>query len=157
PDYKEVTESPEELDHLRRRYSALLSMCDRSLGRVLDAMDAHDLWEDTMLIVCTDHGLLLGEHDWLGKNVPPFYDETIHLPLFVWDPRSRVAGERRDHVVQTIDIGPTLLDLFDVPATADMQGESLSCVITDGPPMREAAMFGIHGGHANVTDGRFVY
>ncbi|ATG50104.1 sulfatase [Brachybacterium vulturis] len=157
PDYKEVTETPEELAHLRRRYSALLSMCDRSLGRVLDAMDTHDLWEDTMLIVCTDHGLLLGEHDWLGKNVPPFFDETIHLPLFVWDPRSRVADARRDHVVQTIDIGPTLLDLFDVPATPDMQGESLASVITDGPPMREAAMFGIHGGHANVTDGRYVY
>ncbi|ASK66181.1 sulfatase [Brachybacterium avium] len=157
PDYKEVTETPEELAHLRRRYSALLSMCDQSLGRVLDAMDTHDLWEDTMLIVCTDHGLLLGEHDWLGKNVPPFYDETIHLPLFVWDPRSRVADARRDHVVQMIDIGPTLLDLFDVPATPDMQGESLASVITDGPPMREAAMFGIHGGHANVTDGRYVY
>lgn len=71
PDYKEVTETPEELAHLRHRYSALLSMCDQSLGRVLDAMDTHDLWEDTMLIVCTDHGLLLGEHDWLGKNVPP--------------------------------------------------------------------------------------
>lgn len=44
-----------------------------------------------------------------------------------------------------------------MPATPDMQGESLASVITDGPPMREAAMFGIHGGHANVTDGRYVY
>src|SRR5699024_4317947 len=96
PDYKPVTETDAELAHLRRRYSALLSMCDHSLGRVLDAMDAHDLWSDTMLIVCTDHGLLLGEHEWLGKNVPPFYDETIHTPLFVWDPRSGVRAQRRD-------------------------------------------------------------
>nr|WP_254367677.1 sulfatase-like hydrolase/transferase [Microbacterium sp. NC79] len=157
PDYKEVTESAEELAHLRARYSALLSMCDASLGRVLDMMDAHSMWDDTMLIVCTDHGLLLGEHDWLGKNVPPFYDETIHIPLFIWDPRSGVAGERRDQVVQTVDLGPTLLDLFGLQTTPDMQGESLASVIADSRPIRETALFGIHGGHANITDGRYVY
>lgn len=157
PDYKKVTESDAELTHLRDRYLALLSMCDRSLGRVLDAMDEHDLWHDTMLIVCTDHGLLLGEHGWLGKNVPPFYDETIHTPLFVWDPRTRVAGEARDGLVQTIDFGPTLLDHFGVGRTDDMQGRSLAPVISDDTPLREAALFGVHGGHANVTDGRYVY
>lgn len=157
PEYKQVTESPAELAHLRARYSALLSMCDHSLGRVLDVMDAEDLWQDTMLIVCTDHGLLLGEHDWLGKNVPPFYDETIHTPLFVWDPRSGVAGERRDELVQTIDLGPTLLDVFGLKPTADMQGQSLARVIGERAPLREAALFGAHGGHANITDGRHVY
>lgn len=157
PDYKQVTESDAELAHLRDRYLALLSMCDHSLGRVLDAMDEHDLWRDTLLIVCTDHGLLLGEHDWLGKNVPPFYDETIHTPLFVWDPRTDVAGEVRDELVQTIDFGPTLLDFFGVDPAVDMQGESLSGVIREGAALRDAALFGIHGGHANVTDGRYVY
>lgn len=157
PDYKKVTESPEELEHLRKRYLSLLAMCDQSLGRVLDTMDANNMWDDTMLIVCTDHGLLLGEHEWLGKNVPPFYDETIHTPLFVWDPRAQTAGERRDHLVQTIDFGPTLLDLFGVETTSDMQGVSLASTIADSSPTRDAALFGIHGGHANVTDGRYVY
>ncbi|HET6673558.1 MAG TPA: sulfatase [Agromyces sp.] len=157
PDYKQVTESSGEIDHLRDRYLALLSKCDASLGRVLDAMDEHQMWDDTMLIVCTDHGLLLGEHDWLGKNVPPFYDETIHTPLFVWDPRHPVAGEVREGLVQTIDFGPTLLEFFGVSRTRDMQGHSLAGVIHDDTPVREAALFGIHGGHANVTDGRYVY
>ena len=157
PDYTPLTQSEAELAHLRNRYLALLSMCDRSLGRVLDAMDHHDLWDDTMLIVCTDHGLLLGEHDWLGKNVMPFYDETIHTPLFVWDPRSAVAGERREALVQTIDLGPTLLDAFGLEPTADMQGRSLTGVIGTDTPVRQAALFGVHGGHANVTDGRYVY
>src|SRR5690625_2379924 len=132
-------------------------MCDANLGRVLHAMDAHDMWEDTALIVCTDHGLLLGEHEWLGKNVPPFYDETIHTPPFVWDPRTGARGQRREQLVQTIDVGPTLLDLFDVDVTADMQGRSLSGVIAERASLRETALFGIHGGHANVTDGRYVY
>lgn len=156
PDYKRVDESPAQLQHLRDRYSALLSMCDDSLGRVLDAMDENDMWDDTMLIVCTDHGLLLGEHEWLGKNVPPFFDETIHTPLFVWDPRVQRAGEHSDALVQTIDFGPTLLDLFGVDLTADMQGRPLREVFAE-EPIREGALFGVHGGHANVTDGRYVY
>ncbi len=157
PDYAQVTQSDADLAHLRGRYLALLSMCDHSLGRVLDAMDRHQMWDDTMLIVCTDHGLLLGEHDWLGKNVMPLYDETIHTPLFVWDPRTGVAGESRDALVQTIDLGPTLLDAFGLQPTPDMEGRSLTEVITAGAPLREAALFGLHGGHACVTDGRHVY
>lgn len=92
PDYKRVTERPEVVEHVRFEYASLLSMCDHSLGRVLDAMDAHDLWSDTMLIVATDHGFLLGEHGWWGKNAQPWYDENIHNPLFVWDPRAPHAA-----------------------------------------------------------------
>lgn len=157
PDYKQVTESQEQLAHLRRRYQALISMCDKNLGRVLDMMDANDMWHDTMLIVCTDHGLLLGEHEWLGKNVPPFYDETIHTPLFVWDPRQDRAGQRESGLVQTIDLGPTLLDLFGLELTPDMEGRPLAALSEGAPEQREGALFGIHGGHANVTDGRYVY
>lgn len=157
PDYKRVTESAGVIAHLRDRYAALLSMCDSSLGRVLDAMDENNMWDDTMLIVCTDHGLLLGEHEWLGKNVPPFFDETIHTPLFVWDPRSRRAGERSDALVQTIDFAPTLLDFFGLELAPDMQGQPLGQALAADEPRREAALFGIHGGHVNVTDGRYVY
>ncbi|MGL4176314.1 MAG: sulfatase, partial [Dermatophilaceae bacterium] len=157
PDIKLVTEDRETVEHLRAEYSALLSMCDRSLGRVLDTMDALDLWRDTMLIVCTDHGYLLGEHDWWGKLAPPWYEETIHTPLFIWDPRSQGAGVRRTSLVQTIDLGPTLLDWFGLEPTPDMQGHSLVDTLADDRPVREAALFGAFGGHVCATDGRWVY
>lgn len=157
PDYAKVTETPEAVEHARAEYAALLSMCDASLGRVLDLMDENDMWDDTMLIVCTDHGFMLGEHGWWGKNVQPWYDETIHNPLFVWDPRAQVSGERRGALVQTIDFGPTLLDFFNVDATEDMQGSSLATVLADDTPVREHGLFGIFGGHVCVTDGRYVY
>ncbi len=147
----------EQLAHVRNEYAALITMCDESLGRVLDAMDAHDLWADTMLIVNTDHGFLLGEHGWLAKTVQPWWDETIHTPLFIWDPRSGVRGERRDALVQTIDLGPTLLDFFGLEPTASMQGRPLTDVIRGDHPVRDAGLFGIFGGHACVTDGRYVY
>ena len=157
PDYKKVDEPPEVVEHARDEYAALLSMCDHSLGRVLDLMDAQSMWDDTFLMVCTDHGFLLGEHGWWGKNVQPWYDENIHTPLFIWDPRSRVTGERRDVLVQTIDFGPTLLDLFGLAPTERMQGRPLAGTIADDTPVRTAGLFGSYGGHANMTDGRYVY
>ncbi|WTW99080.1 sulfatase [Streptomycetaceae bacterium NBC_01309] len=156
PDYQRVTEDAAVVDHARREYAALLTMCDNSLGRVLDAFDDGNLWDDTLLVVCTDHGFLLGEHGWWGKNIQPWYDENIHTPLFVWDPRSRAVG-RRASLVQTIDIGPTLLDFFGVGRTADMQGVPLRDTVADDTPVREAGLFGSFGGHVSVTDGRYVY
>jgi len=157
PHYSRLTETPDEAEHLRMEYAAVVSMCDASLGRVLDLMDEFGLWQDTMLIVCTDHGLLLGEHGWWCKCLPPWYDELIHTPLFVWDPRSGVRGERRQSLVQTIDLGPTLLDFFGIEPPADMQGMPLRETIARDAPVREAGLFGMFGGHVCVTDGRYVY
>lgn len=67
PDYAKVTQKPEEIQHMIFQYAALVSMCDAYLGKVLDTFDQYDLWQDTMLIVNTDHGFLLGEHQWWGK------------------------------------------------------------------------------------------
>lgn len=71
PAYRRVSEPPEAVEHCRRRYLELLRLCDEQVGRILDFMDAHDLWRDTMLIVNTDHGFLLGEHGWWGKGLMP--------------------------------------------------------------------------------------
>lgn len=173
PRYRKVTESPDQLDHVRREYAALVSMCDRSLGRVLDAMDSYRLWDDTMLIVNTDHGFLLGEHGWWAKTVMPWFQELVHLPFFLWDPRSPRGSQHTTAVAQTIDIAPTLLSFFGLTPPESMQGRSLEQGAADAgadagagfgaaaragaPAAREGGLFGIHGGHVNVTDGRYVY
>jgi hypothetical protein len=133
-------------------------MCDTKLGEVLDLMDRHEMWDDTMLIVWTDHGFLLGEHDCWAKMWMPFYEEVAHTPFFVWDPRGGVAGERRSALVQpAIDIGPSLLDYFGIDLTPDMTGKVLRPAVQDDTAVREAAIFGMHGHQGNVTDGRYVY
>ena len=157
PAYARVSETPEQIQHLRYEYAALVSMCDHSLGRVLDLMDAHNLWEDTLLIVNTDHGFLLDEHDWWGKIVQPFYNEVAQIPLFVWDPRYPVRNIHRQSLVQTIDLAPTILDFYGLPIPADMQGKPLAPVIEADRAIRQAGLFGVHGGQVNVTDGRYVY
>ncbi len=157
PSYRRVTETPEEVEHIRCESAALHSMCDAQLGRILDTMDRLDLWKDTLLIVCTDHGFLLGEHDWWAKCCQPFYNEVANTPFFVWDPRCACRGERRRSVVQTIDWAPTVLEYFGVACPPDMQGKPLRETVASDAPVREAGLFGLHGGHVNVTDGRYVY
>ena len=150
-------ESPDMVDHCRKEYAALISMCDHSLGRVLSAMDEHDMWKDTMLILTTDHGFLLGEHGWWAFVKPPFYDQVACKPMFMWDPRCGRQGVRNGQLVQTHDIPCTLLEYFGIDRTPDMQGKVLRDCIASDAPAREAGLFGVFGGHVNCTDGRTVY
>ncbi|ALE04878.1 sulfatase [Arthrobacter sp. ERGS1:01] len=157
PGYQKVTEPADQVEHARLEYAALVSMCDKSLGRVLDVMDKYDMWKDTLLLVNTDHGFLLGEHGWWAKSVQPWFNELVHLPMFLWDPRTGGKDDRRGALAQTIDIAPTMLRYFGLEPTPDMQGQDLSTVLADDRAIRDGALFGIHGGHVNVTDGRYVY
>jgi len=158
PCYRHVTEEERRyVEHVRYENAALISMCDHYLGKVLDIMDKYDLWKDTMLIVNTDHGFLLGEHDYWAKCHVPFYQEVAHTPLFIWDPRTNIKGVRRKALVQTIDIAPTILEYFGVEIPRDMQGKPLKETIETDKPVHDGILFGIHGGHVNCTDGRYVY
>lgn len=156
PDYGPNDYSPEATLHVRKEYAALLSLCDESLGRLLDTFDQYGLWEDTMLLVNTDHGFMLGEKDWMGKNLQPCYNEVAHTPFFVWDPRCKKHGEHRTSLAQTVDIPPTLLKFFDLDVPAGIDGWDLYPAIESDKGERTAALFGVHGGHVNVTNGKEI-
>lgn len=147
----------EDLQNAAREYAALMTMCDVHLGLILDFMDAHDMWKDTVLIVNTDHGFLLGEHEWLGKNFPPPYDELAHLPFYFHVP-GIAEGGRCEQLATTVDIAPTLLELFGCDQTpmGEMDGRSLLPAL-EGKPVREWALFGVHGCYTGITDGRMTY
>lgn len=157
PDYARVGQTRDQVEHVRNEYAALVSMCDAHLGKVMDAMDEYGLWEDTLLIVCTDHGFLLGEKEWWGKNIQPWYNEIVHTPLFICDPRHEHGATRRESLVQMIDFAPTLLDFFGVEIPKTMIGQSLSETVAQDRPIRAAGLFGSFGGHVNITDGRYIY
>ena len=144
-------------DKVRKFYQALITMCDDYLGQVMDKLKALNLWEDTLFIVCTDHGFLLGEHQWWGKNIMPVYNEIANTPFFIRDPRCKEQGVRRSALAQTVDIPATLLDYFDVTRPPSMTGKPLLPAVKDDTPIRDYAMFGYFGGHINITDGNYVY
>ena len=146
-----------DLEDAAREYAALLSMCDAHLGKILDFMDSHDMWKDTALIVNTDHGFLLGEHDFLGKNFMPLYDEMVHLPFFLHLPGQQ-GGGACSALCATVDIAPTLLDLYgyDAAALGETDGQSLLPAVRDGRPGHGTVLFGVHGMYTCCTDGAAV-
>lgn len=146
-----------EDEKARKFYQALITMCDDYLGQVMDKLKALNLWDDTLFIVCTDHGFLLGEHQWWGKNIMPVYNEIANTPFFIRDPRSKTGGVRRQALAQTVDIPATLLEYFEVPRPATMTGRPLRPAIENDEPIRDYALFGYFGGHINITDGEYVY
>lgn len=152
-----VEETPEEIQHVRNVYKGLVSMCDAHLGKVLDVMDLLDLWEDTMLIVGTDHGFMLSEHDYWGKNQVPYFNEVAQTPLFIYDPRTKKKNETRSSLVQMIDWAPTILDFFNVAIPEEMEGKALAGTIETDEAIRDDALFGVFSGHVNITDGKYVY
>lgn len=157
PNYAPVTESPEEIAAIRANYAALVAMCDAYFGKLLDYFDQHDLWKDTCLIVTTDHGFLLSEHDWWGKNQMPYYEEISHIPMMVHHPeRPQDAGKRTDCLTQTPDLMPTILGLHGLRPPPEVTGRDIHDIV-DGRAERDAVAFGMFGGPVGVTDGQYSY
>jgi arylsulfatase A-like enzyme len=156
PRYRQLVESSEEAAELRANYAAVVAMCDERLGTLLDYLDEHAMWNDTALVITTDHGLLLGEHDWWGKNRMPIYNEIAHLPLMIHHPAIGAAGTRRSALTQTPDLMPTFLDMFGVAVPPEVTARSLLPLLAEDGAGHEAVLFGIFGGATNVTDGRYT-
>ena len=162
PRYKRVEETELEIAELKRNYAASVSFCDFLLGRLLNAFDALNLWTDTALIVTTDHGFLLGEHGWFGKSRMPVYNEIAHIPLVLYHPDlccsgSGCSGTRCDTLSQTIDLMPTILDLFGFARPGECLGKSLLPAITANANIHSAVLYGMFGGAVNITDGDYTY
>lgn len=158
PPYFYLTEAENVIESVREHYCALIAQCDANLGRILDIMDQHNMWEDTMLIVNTDHGYLLGEHGWWSKSVMPMYNEIAHIPLFIYHPNTHHKGVKRETLTQSIDIPSTILDFFNLLDKQDfMMGKSLIPVIKSNEKIRDYALFGDFGRHVNITDSKTVY
>ncbi|MCL1884378.1 MAG: sulfatase [Defluviitaleaceae bacterium] len=147
----------EELKQQQINYAALISMCDEYLGRILDIFDEHDLWKDTMLIVNTDHGYMLGEKDLVGKNYMPVYDEIANTPFFIHIPNVGEPGTRRKAIAQTPDLAPTILKYFGLEKGCHMLGKDISPIVENDQKVHDAILYGYHGMHVNITDGNYNY
>ena len=158
PNYARPTESEEDIDHIRRTYLALVAFCDEQLGRLLDRMDEENLWENTALIMTTDHGFLLTEHDWWAKVLMPNYQEISHIPLMIYHPEhASKGGESRDFTSSVIDLMPTVLDWYGCEIPPEVCGRSLTPLLSEDRKEERAVSCGIFGGSALVTDGRYAY
>lgn len=158
PRYDKVSENAEEIEELRNNYGALVEMCDEYFGRLLDHMDRHDMWDDTVVILTTDHGFLLGEHEWWAKNITPYYNEIANIPLMIYHPdHADQGGTSRKALTQTMDLMPTILSLFGAPVPDNVEGRDLTPLLAEDGQGHAAVAYGIFGGSVNITDGRYTY
>ena len=157
PQYDKVTETDDEVAELKANYLALIGLCDYLLGTILDYFDEHKLWDDTALILTTDHGFMLGEHDWWAKGGMPMYNEIAHIPLFVHHPDfKKYAGESRNTVTQNIDLMATFLSMNDKSIPKEVKGKSILDFL-ERDVGSYTALYGYWGGGINITDGHYSY
>ncbi|TBL69285.1 sulfatase [Paenibacillus thalictri] len=162
PEYGVVDVPDQALAHIRSRYSALLEMADHWVGKLLDVLDRHNLWEDTTVIFTSDHGYLLGEHSFFAKNYMPVYNEIARLPLTVHLPGGAHAGTRIQALTQSVDLYPTLLESFGIDPQRScrnrLHGKSLLPLINgQSDKLRDELIYGYFGKNVNITDGQWVY
>jgi len=154
--------------NIRANYGAKLSMIDHHFGRLLDEVDTQGLWDDTAIIVCTDHGHYLGEHrtvgaagteaeaDIWGKPMVPQFEPLGHTPLMIHWPGA--AGGEVSALTTNVDLHATIADAFGATVNHETHGVSLVPLLAQqAESVREWAIGGVFGNWVQVTDGTHKY
>ncbi len=128
--------SDEKTLELIRAYAACSSYMDAQVGRVLQQLNDLDLTDNTVVVICGDHGFHLGEHGTWRKNM--LYEIAVRSPLLISVPGQQPC--QTDVLVELVDIFPTLCDVCDIPIPTSLEGVSLMPVINDPTqPVKNAA------------------
>lgn len=125
-------------DDLRRdyiqAYHACISFIDAQVMVMLDALKQNGHWEDTIVILTSDHGYLLGEKFMWGKVM--LFESCDRVPLIIRVPDSlkkgaTIPGSKSEGLVELVDLYPTLVDLCEIPPKPELQGRSLTPMLSD--------------------------
>ena len=124
-------DTPEKYQRNMRAYFRMITGVDRVVGRVRDALAAHGLDKNTVVIYTADNGYYMGNRGFAGKW--SHYEESLRVPLIIHDPRMSPAldGEPRDRMALNIDIPATMLEIAGVAPPAHYQGRSLVPLLRD--------------------------
>jgi arylsulfatase A-like enzyme len=114
-----VSPPEEDVTFIKALYQAEIRLTDDAFGQMVAWLKENDLYEDTLIIVTSDHGEEFWEHGTYGHH--QVYDTTLHVPLIVRAPGGP-RGERRSEPVELIDLMPTLIHHADLPPPPTMQG-----------------------------------
>ena len=112
-----------DIAHMKRHYFAKITTVDEQLGRVLSALEDRGWLDESLLIFCSDHGELLGDHGLAYKWL--MYDPIVHVPLIIRHPASVGNPSGVDDLVSLMDLGPTVLQAAGVDVPDYVEGRSL--------------------------------
>ncbi|MBO9478073.1 sulfatase-like hydrolase/transferase [Shimia sp. R11_0] len=133
----ELTEA--DFRRIRAVYYGLISEVDAQIGRLMDRLKELGVWDNTLVILTSDHGEMMGDHGLLGKG--GFFPESQHIPLVMRLPGAP-AGQVCEGLTSAIDLMPTLLELWGVEPSNSLDGRSLMPQLQNaGAPPREAVFW----------------
>lgn len=148
----------------RERYAEDVTYADSQLGRFVDALRRKDLYDDTLIIVTSDHGEAFGErHAHITETGHGHYlsDVTQRIPLVIKPAGARLPGFRVSQQVELTDLAPTVLGLLDIKAPKSFRGKSLDELLDDRPfshTGRDAHAFTVvHVAPPDPTDDGVLY
>ena len=124
---------------LRAQYFANVTLVDRNVGRILDALDANGYADNTVVVMSSEHGEMGGDHGMLEKR--SLYEEASRVPLLMSVPWLDSGQTRIEGSVSQIDLVPTLLDLLGHPIPDHLQGESRAPVLKGEATLEDNDVF----------------
>lgn len=115
--------SPEKSNLVKRHYAGMIKLIDDWVGQILQALNHKGVQDNTVVIFCSDHGEMLGDHGLYEKYV--MYESSVRVPLIISDPRANIVGNNGE-LVELVDLYPTILDLAGVEYdSGKLDGKSL--------------------------------
>jgi arylsulfatase A-like enzyme len=123
---------------LRATYYGMMTEVDAQVGRLVDGLRGRGVWDDTLVVLTSDHGEQLGDH-WLTEKLG-WFDQSYHVPLIVRDPRSAADVTRgstvADRFTENVDVMPTILEWIGVESPVQCDGASLLPLLRGPAPKR---------------------
>ena len=136
PDRGSLTE--EQQRRLKHGYYAAVSFIDAQVGLLLAELEKLDLDDQTIVVLWSDHGWKLGEHNSWCKQTN--YEIDCRVPLIVRDPNAAGNGEKSDALVELVDLYPTICELAGVPLRRSLEGTSMVPLLSKpNQPWKQAA------------------
>ncbi len=127
----ELQAGPDDLRHIRNCYAGELLQVDAWLGEIFARLKEKGLWENSLIMVFSDHGEDLFQHHRYFFHHPSPYQTSLHIPLLVKEPgQEKGAVSRRPTSI--LDIAPTILEALGIPVPGHYQGVSLKREFPDG-------------------------
>lgn len=149
--------TPSELAWLNAQCAGKITLVDRWLGEVFDRLDRYQLWDNTMVILMSDHGEFIGEYGQMSKGAGFSYPLFASPPCLIHYPGSPLAGKNSAALTCAVDLHATVMDALQQPISQFCHGSSLLPVLKgEAAAVRDGVLYGWWGKGFYWTDGHLL-
>jgi arylsulfatase A-like enzyme len=135
--YRPLGLSQSLLRRMRQLYAAEVTLVDTWLGKFVDRLADLGVLDNTLLVLTSDHGVLLGEYGWVGKRYTEVHTELSHVPFTIRHPAGKAKGQTSRYWASHHDIGPTVLSLLGQDRAEGMNGANLAPLLDGRQPAQK--------------------